>query len=151
MKLIRPLVIPVLLASALISCNNADPKKEESKTVTQADTTKPVIENKNAVDSSKMTLQLTAKFVDFSLGDASHFMFRDESGKDWDFGANEDTVYRLSLELPKKLSNEKNQGWGPDKAMQGKWFNLSYVYRTEPLYPDGPMGKVAVITRVKPK
>ena len=149
MRLIKPFVIPVLLVSTLISCNNSDPKKEETKAVT--DSTKTVVANKNAADSSKNTLQLTAQFVNFTLGDASHFMFRDESGKEWDFAANEDTAYKLAVELPKKLSNEKNQGWAPDKAMQGKWFRLSYIYRTEPQYPDGPMAKVAVITQVKPK
>lgn len=149
MRLIKPFVLPILLVSTLISCNNSDPKKEETTAVT--DSTKNVVENKNAGDSLKNTLRLTARFVDFTLGDASHFMFKDEAGKEWDFAGNNDTVYKLAVELPKKLSNEKNQGWGPDKAMQGKWFNLSYVYRTEPQYPDGPMAKVAVITQVSPK
>ncbi len=91
------------------------------------------------------TKTLTAKFVDFSLGDASHYIFEDKTGKTWDFDDNRATNIALSQELPEKEANETNQGWAPNKKMVGKWFNISYEIRTGPLYQDGPIGKIKVI------
>jgi hypothetical protein len=93
---------------------------------------------------------ITAQFVDFSLGDASHYVFKDQTGKDWDFGDNRAKGIELSRELPEKEANETNQGWGPNKKMVGKWFNVTYQVRTMPLYQDGPMGQVQVIVGLSP-
>lgn len=141
--------ITVLFASALFSCKDSAKKQDETKTT--ADSSKTVTETKTAADSSKNSMKLTAQFVEFSLGDASHFIFKDQSGKSWDFSGNEDSTYKFGVELPKNKTNESNQGWGSNTVLQGKWFDITYVYRNQPEYQDGPMGKVAVITQVKAK
>ena len=96
------------------------------------------------------TKTITAQFLDFSLGDASHYVFKDKAGKTWDFGDNRASGVELSYELPEKEANESNQGWAANKKMVGKWFNVTYEVRTMPLYQDGPMGKVQVITGLSP-
>jgi hypothetical protein len=149
MRKINNFAVSLLLTTALFSCNNSSTKDEDNKK--QADTSKAVVENKMPADSSKNSMQLSAMFVEFTMGDASHFMFKDGAGKTWDFDENEDTSYRFAVELPKDKTNETNQGWSANKAFLGKWFNLTYVYRNQPAYPDGPMAKVAVITQVKLK
>ena len=148
MRKITNMAASVLLAAALFSCNSSSTKEEENK---QTDTSKTVTDKTVPADTSKKALQVTAMFVDFTLGDASHYSFKDEADKEWDFARNEDTTFRFAIELPKGKANTSNQGWGSDKALQGKWFNITYVYRNEPLYEGGPVDKVAVITEVKLK
>ena len=149
MRKINTLAASLLLSAALFSCNSSSTKEEETKK--QADSAKTVTDNKMPADSSKNSMQVNAMFVDYTLGDASHFTFKDESGKVWDFGGNDDTTYKFAVELPKGKANSTNQGWGSDKALQGKWFVITYVYKDEPQYEGGPMAKVAVIKQVKPK
>jgi hypothetical protein len=152
MKAISKSVIQILLVTVLFSCNNSTKKPDsaDTKIVTPADSSKTIAENKNTADTSnERPKQLKAMFVEFTLGDAQHFMFKDESGKAWDFAANEDTLSKFAVELPKNKSNETNQGWGSDKALQGKWFNLTYVNRNQPQYEGGPMINVPVILTVK--
>ena len=141
--------ILILLATALFSCKDSVKKQEEIKTT--ADSSKTITETKPAADSSKNSMQVTAQFVDFSLGDASHFIFKDKAGKSWDFGGNEDSTYKFGVELPKNKTNDSNQGWGSNTALQGKWFNITYTYKDQPEYQDGPMAKVAVITHLAAK
>ena len=139
----------ILLAATLLACNNSASKQEDTN---KTDSAKTGIENKIVPDTLKRaTTSITAQFVDFTQGDASHFIFKDDTGKDWDFGGNEDGVFKFAMELPKNKANETNQGWGPDKKLQGKWFNISYIYRDQPEYPDGPIAKVPIIISVKPK
>ncbi len=147
--------IATLLTIALFACNNSSTKQDETKTKvdsskTVIDSSKAVIDNKMA-DSSKNSMHVTAQFVEFTLGDASHFMFKDAAGKTWDFGDNKDATYKFSVELPKNKANESNQGWGSDKALQGKWFDITYVYKNEVTHEGGGSEKVAVITKATPK
>jgi len=95
------------------------------------------------------TNSLKAKFVNFSLGDAEHYYFEDEKGKSWEFGKVEGNKFTFGAELPKKEANSENQGWGPNKTLQGKWFNIKHETKKMPLFQDGPEGDVAVITSIE--
>ena len=102
-------------------------------------------------DQQDTTKTITAKFVEFTLGDASHFVFEDKSGKQWDFAANKDTHYTFEQELPEGQADESNQGWTSNQALQGKWFDLKYAFVSQPEYQDGPMASVPVILEAKQK
>ncbi|MFM9950973.1 MAG: hypothetical protein ACKV1O_23765 [Saprospiraceae bacterium] len=95
------------------------------------------------------TQTVKAQFVEFTLGDASHYIFKDEKGQELDFGGCEDTNVQFGVELPENEANETNQGWGANKSLQNKWFNLSYIVRKQPLYPDGPEGDVNIIVKAE--
>ena len=92
---------------------------------------------------------IKAKFVDFQLGDASHYYFTDESGKKWEFAENEDKNFDFAIELPENEITEENQGWGANKDLQGNWFIINYEYKEMPQYQDGPMATLPVIIQVK--
>lgn len=133
----------ILLATVLLACNGNAPKPEETAdVVTTADTTA-------AAATNDQVLTLTAKFVDFELGDASHYSFVDKAGKTWDFGRCEDESLDFAKELPESEANETNQGWTSNKDLQGKWFDLKYVIKQEEMYIDGPVGDVKVILEAK--
>jgi len=87
---------------------------------------------------------IEAKFKYFSLGDASHFVFQDTNGVNWDFGSNS-SPYSFEELLPEDKMDMSNQGWGSNEALQGKWFKI--IYRTEQReqYIDGPIGPVDII------
>ena len=95
------------------------------------------------------TFQVKAKFLEFSLGDASHFSFTTDKGKPMDFGGCEAKNIKFSRLLPKAEMNTDNQGWGSNKELQGKWFLLTYKIVEREMYIDGPMGKVEIITKVE--
>ena len=152
MKVFSALLIQIIMPFLFLSCNNSPSKHDDTKnkTAIPADPIKVHVENRTASDSSKEnTMDLTAMFVEFTLGDASHFVFKDKSGKDWDFAENKDTHFGFAVEVPKNKVNEKNQGWASNKALQGKWFDIKYMYITQTEYPDGPMAKVPVIIEAK--
>ncbi len=140
MKLRSLTLLAIGIFTFFVSCKSSTSKKtEESK----MDTVKKI-----AVDTTSIKEKhVIARFDEFSLGDASHFMFTDESGAKLDFGGNEDTVYKFAEELPANKANETNQGWTSDKKLQGKLFDITYITRTQPLYIDGPMGEVLIITK----
>ena len=141
--------LALLLGLFLYACGNQDTSKKSAdasaKTMDTLANAKPV-----SADTA-ITRILTAKFVEFSLGDAQHFVFEDKTGKRWDFGGNKDTKFAFAKELPAKQANESNQGWTSEKTLQGKWFDLKYVYVTQPEYLDGPMASVPVILEAKLK
>jgi len=113
------------------------PKEEEKK----ADTTKT---EKTSAQSAKM------QFVGFSFGDAEHYMFKDEKGKEFEFGRNEDKNVNFAVELPKNEINSENQGFGADKKLLNKWFIIEYTTKKMPMYQEGPEGDVMVITKATP-
>ena len=94
-------------------------------------------------------IQLRAKFIEFELGDASHFIFEDEAGEMWDFGGCEAANCDFAEEVPLEQADESNQGWGSNAELQGKWFDLGYYEEERELYIDGPMGTVQVIAEVR--
>lgn len=87
-------------------------------------------------------------FKEFSLGDASHYIFKDKAGKIWDFADCKDKQFSFGVELPASKANTENQGWSSNKTLQGKWFELTYEYVSQPEYQDGPMAKMPIITKV---
>jgi hypothetical protein len=99
----------------------------------------------SAPASSAKQHMIVAKFVDFSLGDAEHYAFEDKSGVAWEFGGNKAESMAFGEALPSEAANASNQGWGPNKQLVGKWFNITYEVRSIPQYQDGPMGDVQVI------
>lgn len=143
MKSTQLLLFFLLLTGISMSCSSSPENAgaEQEPAATETETTPPAAEEQ----------QITAKFVEFSLGDASHFLFEDESGQSWDFAGNEDPKYAFAQELPAEAANETNQGWGSDENLQGKWFVISYVYKEQAQYPDGPMVNVPVIVKAVPK
>jgi hypothetical protein len=136
----------ILLATTLLACGGKAPEPAETAdvaTAPAADTTAA------AAPSNGQVMSLTAKFVDFELGDASHYSFEDKTGKTWDFGRCEDKSLDFAKELPESEANETNQGWASNKDLQGKWFDLKYVVKQEEMYIDGPVGDVMVIVEAK--
>lgn len=93
--------------------------------------------------------ELKAKFVEFELGDASHYIFEDEYGKVWDFAGCEGTHCDFAMELPAEEANETNQGWSSNSKLQGKWFNLKYYATEREMYIDGPVGTVHILSEAQ--
>lgn len=153
MKFVKNLFLPVLL-SAVFSCNNSSTKTDNTidKKSSMSDSVKnPAAKNNATNPAGENTRSVTAQFVEFSLGDISHFIFRDKEGKSWDFSDNKDTTHAFAVELPRNKANETNQGWSSVKNLQGKWFDIKYVYRNGRELTNGLMDSVAVILEAKPK
>lgn len=131
----------VALLLVLSACNNNTTKEEKAATV-KKDSAAQNVKINNVTDSS---LSLKARFANFQLGDASHFIFTDEKGNEWDFADNQDNNFKFAIELPGDKANEQNQGFASNKELVGKWFTIRYVYKLQPQYQDGPMAKVPVI------
>ena len=148
MKSFKTIFYQIILVFALVSCNNAVKKQETSSqnVVAGIDSTNQISETKAAEEAKKeAALTLSAMFVEFTLGDAEHYTFKDKAGKTWDFGSCDDEKVKFYVELPEAQANEDNRGFTSNKALQKKWFDLKYVIREQPQYQDGPVAKVPVI------
>lgn len=156
-------LIPTVFFSVFIlffvSCNNIPSNSKDSNQTKSEELVptnkvdhqigdKPVEDVEVTLEPERETFQLTAKFVGFSLGDASHYEFEDENGKYWDFSGCDATNFTFEEALSESESNSDNQGWGSNKDLQGKWFDLTYYKREQPLYIDGPMATVEIISKV---
>ena len=140
MKTVKFLFISFFSISLVVACNNTAKQAAPENKIDTAD-------KNSAAPSRGIEKTITAKFIAFELGDASHFLFEDESGKSWDFGGNDDKKFTFEEELPADKANTNNQGYTSNKALQGKWFIISYDIKNQPIYPDGPTGEVLVISR----
>lgn len=145
------LMFLILLFFGSCTNNSSTATNENTSKVTEVETPQPKTEIQETGIVKEETNTITAKFVEFILGDASHFKFEDESGKVWDFGGCEAENFTFEKELGESEANSDNQGWGSNKELQSKWFVLSYDQREEPLYIDGPMGIVNIITKAELK
>ena len=148
MKLFKTILMPILLVFAFISCKNEASKQNTSSqnVVTTTGSAKTMaVPDATKETAKEEVLSLNAMFVDFTLGDAEHYSFKDKAGKTWDFGGCEDEKVKFAVELPEAQANEDNRGFGSNKTLQKKWFDLKYVIREQPQYQDGPMAKVPVI------
>jgi hypothetical protein len=126
----------------LMACNPSTPiEKEEKK------------EEKNIPKEEEAPAKkgkiIKAKFISFELGDASHYMFEDENGNNLNFGKNQDKTYDFARELPEAEASMDNQGWGSQKELQGKWFEIRYEIQQMEEYIDGPIGDVEVILEAR--
>ncbi len=145
MKSITTKILACLVAVSLFACNSNAPAPEAAETPAA----EPTSDANAAPASNENVLTLNAMFVEFSLGDAEHYSFKDKAGKIWDFGGCEDASVKFNQELPEAEANETNQGWTSNKALQNKWFDLKYIIRQQAQYQDGPMGDVPVIVEAK--
>ena len=146
MKSTTTKVFVCFLVATLFACNSNSPTTADAT----AETGTPAADSMTATPAANETVMtLNAMFVEFSLGDAEHYSFKDKTGKDWDFGGCDDASVQFSQELPEAEANESNQGWTSNKALQGKWFDLKYVVRQQPQYLEGPIGDVPVIVEAK--
>lgn len=145
MKIFQIMLIINMLA--LINCqedlNEID--KETNSKIISGDSIEP--KSKEKFNSNEPDIVIV-EFVDFSLGDASHYFFKEKSGKEWEFSLNEVDGFNFSQELSEAEANEENQGWQANKKYVGKWFKIKYEKREVELYPEGPMGEVLVIVDV---
>lgn len=146
MTSVKNFILLVFLLAATAACQNTGSQQQDAAT----DETAQTAEETSTTAKDEKTMTLKAKFVEFTLGDAAHFIFEDEAGKQWDFGGCDDDSMGFARELPEAEANTSNQGWGSNEALQNKWFDLKYVIRVQPLYIDGPDGEVMVITEAKP-
>jgi hypothetical protein len=153
MKTVQSIFFSFFVATFL-SCSSSEnkPASPADSTNHTKDSLHETSANKVSADTStNKALTLEAQFVNFSLGDVSHYTFKDKTGKLWDFAGYKDEAYKFGIELPAKQANETNQGWGSNKTLQGKWFELTYEYVEQPEYQDGPMVKVPVIVKATAK
>lgn len=127
------------------SCGSTTTTEVETDVVDE--TTTIASEETEVKNPDKMTVKV--KFVEFQLGDLEHYIFEDESGKRWDFAGNDSEDFLLSEELLDSETTDENQGYGSNKELQGKWFDVTYVKREQPQYIDGPMATVEVISEIK--
>jgi hypothetical protein len=143
MKSTTTKILGLLLAASFFACNGNQPKTEgvateSAITATDYTSTMEALGNETA-------MTLNAQFMEFILGDSEHYMFKDKSGKEWDFSGCEDASVQFGIELPEEEANTTNQGWSSNKSLQNKWFDLKYVVKRQPLYLEGPIGDVQVI------
>jgi hypothetical protein len=150
MVYLKKLSFLLLCTSILLACGG----KSGSQSATQTDTPQVSV-GPNLADSTPLesaanlnakTLTVKARFVEFSLGDAEHYVFEDQTGKTLEFAGSECEKFNFTRELPANESDETNQGWGSNKELQGKWFTLTYLKREQPEYTDGPVALVDIIT-----
>lgn len=143
--------LSVLLLTFCFACgNNASKDKSTAPQKTDNTATKTTdVKEDNPTTENKDGFEIKAQFVEFTMGDAAHYMFKDGGGHDWDFGDIKDDTYKFAMELPKDKSNTDNQGWTSNKKLQGKWFNIKYVNKEQSRYQDGPKETVPVIIKIK--
>jgi hypothetical protein len=147
MKSTTTKILGFLLAASLFACNENGSKPagvaSESNVPAKAST------NTAETLGNETLMTLNAQFVEFILGDSEHYMFKDKSGKEWDFSGCEDATVQFGIELSEEEANSTNQGWGSNISLQNKWFDLKYVVKRQPLYLEGPIGDVQVIIEAK--
>jgi len=142
MKNLSFLLLSILF---LVSCGSGDQAPEKKPSPLPEVVEDPIDVNPEEAPDSE-TFSLKAKFIEFHLGDAEHYKFEDESGKFWDFAGAECEGFDFTHELDEEEADESNQGWGSNKALQGKWFELTYIKREQPQYMDGPMIMAEIIS-----
>lgn len=78
--------------------------------------------------------QITAKFIEASFGDMAHIQFKDKDGKDYSFASNKSKT-KFLVELPEAEANADNQGFGSNKKLIGKMFQI--VFKKEKQFVEG--------------
>jgi hypothetical protein len=132
MKFYRLLFL-LTTALFLFSC---DDETVTDETTTTADTTTTTVITEPVVDLvAEDPNTFKATFIGFQLGDVPHFMFKDESGKDWDFTSSMITNFTFEVEM-------ESGDLGPDPKLLNKTFMIKYETKEEQMYADGPIGEV---------
>jgi hypothetical protein len=140
----RRLLLLVVFTSLLFANCMTDPSSEENEILNQDTLLDSPIDTVN-----NSVLVVKAKFLEFELNDASHYIFKDTAGNVWDFGGCEEKDYEFAMELQSEKQNEENQGWKTNPDLKNKWFEIKYSYRNQPKYQDGPVMKVPIILQVE--
>ncbi|MFT5864231.1 MAG: hypothetical protein ACI828_002905 [Flavobacteriales bacterium] len=149
----KNLSVLLLLTSTILFGSCAE-KTDAKVSNLESDNVKTVIESDDVKTISIDTVQpqiendyltIEAQFIEFYLGDASHFNFVDESGTTWDFSGCNSTDFEFERLLATEEINSDNQGWGSNKELQDKWFKISYSMEEREQYIDGPMATVKII------
>lgn len=127
----------------LYACTNNSSKKDNNGApiVSVPDTVEFTIE----AAPEKEIFTIEAQFIEFSFGDAEHYVFKDASNKVWDFSSCYSKNFNFSRELNEEEANTENQGWGANEDLVGSWFKLTYFKTVQQLYIDGPDGTVEII------
>ncbi|MDW3194292.1 MAG: hypothetical protein R8G66_18095 [Cytophagales bacterium] len=145
----KNLLLLFLSFAFLISCTDNRKRQNEKESVSRVkestDSVKVISEPESKTELGNGSFTLKAKFINFRLGDAEHYGFEDDSGKYWNFAGCRDETHYFAEELDDNETDESNQGWGPNKELQGKWFLLTIVKEEQPEYIDGPMAMVDII------
>ncbi|MFT6138456.1 MAG: hypothetical protein ACJA0U_001234 [Salibacteraceae bacterium] len=137
-------ILLLLLTSSIILGSCAVKKDTKEYNLETADA-KNVSTDTVQPQTEKALLTIEAQFIDFFLGDASHFNFVDISGETWDFAGCNSQDFEFERILDTAEINSKNQGWGSTKELQGKWFKISYSLEERAQYIDGPIVTVKII------
>ena len=143
MKNLSFLLLSIII---LVSCSGKSDKSPEKKPISLPEISAAATNLESGEDPKVETFSIKARFTEFHLGDAEHYLFEDESGNSWDFAGSECQKFDFARELNEKEVDESNQGWGSNIDLQGKWFKLSYVKREQPKYIDGPIVMVEIIS-----
>ena len=131
------LALLVFISLTFIACGGNN-ENDNRNTNTTRDNTTNTTSNSNSNSNYDAPNSFKATFVNFELGDAAHFLFEDENGERWDFGESMVTNYIFEAETA--------DGFGPNPDLQNKTFMLTYEIKEQPLYVDGPIGEVKIIT-----
>ncbi len=131
------------------SCGSKTTTEDENEMIDETTEITSEMEEEEVSDSEKTTIK--AKFVEFQLGDSEHYVFEDESGKTLDFAGNSSDEYEFAIELSDSEVTDENQGFGSNKELQGKWFNVTYVKKeqSQTIGEAGPMVAVEVIEKIE--
>lgn len=144
LKILTCLLFCILL---FISCDYSRNRPIDKNKTILSRIVRDTFELNTVVDSFIESSTLKARFIEFHLGDAEHYIFRDESGRSWDFAGAECVNFNFTFELNENEADESNQGWGSNINLQEKWFILTYIRREQPQYIDGPIVEVEIITK----
>jgi hypothetical protein len=135
----------LLLFTSSIILGSCAAKKGTEQANLETDDAKSLATDTVQSQTEKNFLTIEAQFIEFNLGDASHFNFVDRTGKNWDFADCNSTDFEFERLLETAEMNSENQGWGSNKELQSKWFKISYSLEEREQYIDGPMGTVKII------
>ncbi|MFT6922175.1 MAG: hypothetical protein ACJA1C_001177 [Crocinitomicaceae bacterium] len=135
----------LLLLVSFILLGSCGVKKDSEKDFSETDNANNVSIDTVQTEKEETLLTIEAQFIDFQLGDASHYSFVDVSGRKWNFSDCNTKNFEFERLLDSAEINDENQGWGSTKELQGKWFKISYSFDDRELYIDGPIGTVQII------
>lgn len=135
----------ILYIFIFISCGGNSDAALEKELISQSGIVADTGDLNSGKNPNTEFFKIRARFIEFQLGDAEHYLFVDESGKSWDFSGSECKNVHFNQELSEDEADDKNQGWGSNIELQGKWFELTYIKREQPQYIDGPVITVNII------
>jgi hypothetical protein len=140
-------LLSLLLLTSSIILGSCASKKDAEQSDLETDDAKNVASDtvQSQTENEETFLTIEAQFIEFHLGDASHFIFVDGTGETWDFADCNSTDFEFERLLETAEMNSENQGWGSNTELQEKWFKISYSLEERAQYIDGPIVMVEII------